>query len=73
MLLNDEFKSAEAELKERTARHNQIVERIKLIDYEDLPFERVVLSELVDKQTKEQLKYKNTVQLLKASKHLVHY
>ena len=70
MLLNDEFKSAEAELKERTARHNQIVERIKLIDYEDLPFERVVLSELVDKQTKEQLKYKNTVQLLKGEQAL---
>ncbi len=70
MLLNDEFKQAEADLRKRTARHDQIVERIKLIDNEDLPFERVVLLELMDKHTKEQLRYKETVKLLKGEKAL---
>lgn len=70
VLLSDEFKQAEADLRKREARHNQIVERIKLIDNEDLPFERVVLAELLDKHTKEQVQYIETVRLLKGEKAL---
>lgn len=62
---SDEFKKLEAELREREARHNQIQDRVKLIDNEDLPFERVVLADLMDKHTREKVQYDETVKLLK--------